>query len=61
MNRFEQDAHEALLAHEARQRRHAAGYGPQPARPMGPVWSPVLTERQKAEQEQYIKDHNLPF
>lgn len=24
-------------------------------------WTPVLTEQQKQEREQYIKEHNLPF
>lgn len=61
MNRFETDAHETLLAHEAHQRRYAAGYPPRAPLPMGPTWAPVLTEQQKAEQEQYIKEHNLPF
>lgn len=61
MSRFEQDAHDSLQAYEERQRRHVAGYPPRPPRPMGPTWAPVLTEQQKAEQEQYIKDHNLPF
>lgn len=61
MNRFEANAHETLLAHEARQRRYAAGYPPRPAQPMGPTWAPVLTEQQKVEQEQYIRENNLPF
>ena len=25
------------------------------------TWSPVLTEQQKQEREQYIKENNLPF
>lgn len=61
MNRLEQGAHETLLAHEARQRRYAAGYPPREPLPMGPTWAPVMTEQKKKEREQYIKEHGLPF
>ncbi len=61
MNRFEIDAHDALTAFEARQKRHAAGYAPRPRSSPASTWAPKMTEQQKQELEQYIKDHNLPF
>lgn len=29
--------------------------------PMGEPWRPILTEKEKQEQEEYIKLHRLPF
>lgn len=29
--------------------------------PGGPTWKPVLTEQQKKEHAQYVKENNLPF
>jgi len=61
MNRLEADAHDALMGYEARQKRHAAGYAPRPRSAPASTWAPTMTEQQKHEQDQYIKDHNLPF
>lgn len=60
MNKLETDAHDALVAYEA-QRRHARRFPPAPRLTPTSVWSPRLTEQQQREQEQYIRDHNLPF
>lgn len=60
MNKLETEAHDALMAYEA-QRRHARRFAPAPRSKPAGVWSPKLTEQQQREQEQYIKDHNLPF
>ena len=61
MNRLEADAHDALMGFEARQKRHAAGYSPRPRSAPASTWASTMTEQQKREQEQHIKDHNLPF
>lgn len=29
--------------------------------PMGESWSPTMTEQERAEHEQYVKDNDLPF
>lgn len=36
-------------------------FPPMPPSPMGEPWRPVMTEQQKHELEQYIKDNDLPF
>jgi hypothetical protein len=64
MSKFEREAHEAadtLAAYEERRQRHAAGYAPAPrAQPAG-VWSPRMTEQQRAELAQHIEKHHCPF
>lgn len=56
------DATDALKAHdEARQRRNAMRYPPMQPGPMGTPWRYEMTEQQKQELEQRIKDENLPF
>jgi hypothetical protein len=30
-------------------------------RPGGPTWKPTMTEQQKQEHEQHVKDNKLPF
>lgn len=61
MNRIEAEAHDSLVAFEERRKRHAKGYPPQPRTFPASTWAPKLTEQQQIEQEQYIKEHNLPF
>lgn len=61
MNKMEAQAHDALIAFEERQKRHAAGYAPAPrAKPAG-VWSPRMTEQEQRAHEQYVRDNDLPF
>ena len=61
MNKHEAEAHDALVAFEERQKRHAAGYPPAPRAVATAVWAPRMTEQQKAELEQQIADGIVPF
>lgn len=61
MDKLTNDAHDALVAFEERQKRHAQGYAPRPRAVPAGVWSPRMTEQQQREHDQYVKDHNLPF
>jgi ATP-dependent helicase/DNAse subunit B len=64
MNRLEQDAADTLQAHEdhrafrdAERARWARAQPPKIVR----TWSPVMTEQQKQEHQQYIEQHRCPF
>jgi hypothetical protein len=61
MNRLEQQAHDALVGYETKREPGRPWYGPAPREKPAGVWSPRMTEQQKQELEQYIKDHDLPF
>lgn len=34
---------------------------PMPSKPGGEPWRPVMTEQQRREHEQYVRENNLPF
>lgn len=62
--RLEQDAADALVSHEQRAKwreQVLADLARMSDNPVTGVWSPTLTEQQKAEFEQYSKEWNLPF
>lgn len=64
MNRLEQDAADALAAHEQqREWRERAIADRDSAMQPAPTktWAPVHTEQQKQEQAQYIKQHGCKF
>lgn len=42
-------------------RKPAKRFPPAPPRPLGPCWSPKLTEQEQQEQQRYIEENNLPF
>jgi hypothetical protein len=55
------DAADALQQYEETARRRTL-WPPMPVEPCaGEPWRPVMTEQQKAELEQRIKEFNLPF
>jgi hypothetical protein len=57
----ERDAIEARDWHEETAQRRTL-WPPMPVKPAGgEPWRPVMTEQQKAELEQRIKEFNLPF
>ena len=65
MNRIEQDAADALQAHEDQRRKWAerikADHARSQEKATGPTWAPTMTEQQKQEQQAYIKRHGCPF
>jgi hypothetical protein len=64
MNRLEQDAADALQAHEDRRAfrdaERARWERAQPQKIVG-TWAPVMTEQQKQERQQYSQKFSLPF
>lgn len=58
MDKFNQGAADALQQYEARRQTR---WPPLQSKPPASVWRPRLTEQERAEREQYIKEHNLPF
>jgi hypothetical protein len=60
-----EDAEDALQRYEdmERRRRSLLAKRFQPVRTVGytSVWAPTLTEQQRKEREQYVKDNDLPF
>lgn len=60
MDKFTQGAADALQQYEESAKRRTL-WPPLKSAPPASVWSPVMTEQQRVEREQYIKDHNLPF
>lgn len=64
MNRLEQDAADALEAYEQQQewRRRASDDWQRSQQPTPTqVWTPTITEQERAEREQQIKAGSLPF
>lgn len=64
MNRLEQDAADTLEAYEQKQEWRGRALADrdramQPAPPK--TWAPTMTEQQKQEQAQHIKQHGCPF
>lgn len=55
-----EDAADALKQYEEATRRRTL-FPPMRSAPPASVWRTELTEQQRAEREQYIRDHNLPF
>jgi hypothetical protein len=62
MNEDAQDALQQYEEMEQRRRSLPAKRFP-PVRTVGytSVWAPRMTEQQRKEHEQYVKDNNLPF
>lgn len=63
---FASDASDALQQYlEMEQRRRALPAPPLIPRPAlessSAPWRPVMTEQQRLEHEQYVREHNLPF
>ena len=62
--RLEQDAADALMAHEQREQfkadERARWARAQPAKIVG-AWAPTMPAQQKKEHDQYVMDHNLSF
>lgn len=55
------DAADALQQYEETARRRTL-WPPMPAKPAGgEPWRPVMTEQQRKEHEQYVRDNGLPF
>ena len=55
------EAVDALQQYEETVRRRTL-WPPMPVTPCtGEPWRPVMTEQERREHEQYVKDHNLPF
>jgi hypothetical protein len=55
------DAADALQQYEETTRRRTK-WPPLPAAPCtGEPWRPVMTEQERQQHEQYVKDHNIPF
>lgn len=61
MNRLEQQAHDALVGYETKRVSGRPWYGPAPQQNPAGSFSMNLTEQQRQELEQYIKDNDLPF
>lgn len=61
MSKHTNDARDALVAFEERQKQAGRGYPPAPRAKAAGVWSPRMTEQQKREHDQYVIDHKLPF
>lgn len=61
MNKLEAEAYDALVAYEVRLRKAPIGYGPRPASKPTGTWAPKMTDQQKREHEQYVRDNRLPF
>jgi hypothetical protein len=60
MDKFTEDAADALQQHEETTRRRTL-FPPKPPEPLGKPWKPVMTEEERAAHERYVKDENLPF
>jgi hypothetical protein len=59
MDKFTKIAVDAFEQYDEAGRR--TRWPPLKSPPPASVWSPVMTEQQRKEHEQYVKEHNLPF
>lgn len=60
MSDFTAGAADALKQYEETAKRRTL-WPPKPPGPMGEPWRPAMTEQQRKEHDQYVKDHDLPF
>lgn len=60
MNRLEQDAADALEAYEFQQAERERWARAQPAKIVG-TWVPTMSEKERQEHEEYVKQHLCPF
>lgn len=60
MNRLEQDAADALEAYEFQRAERARWARAQPEKIVG-TWAPTMSEQEKKEHEQYVKQHGCAF
>ena len=61
MDRFTADAADALQQYEETARRRTL-WPPMPVKPAtGEPWRPVMTEQERQQHEQYVRENNLPF
>lgn len=64
MGHFIADAADALKQYEetARRRNYAKRFPPMPVEPCtGEPWRPVMTEEERQQHEQYVRENQLPF
>ncbi len=61
MDKFANDAADAIKQYEESPKRRTL-WPPMPVKPAGgEPWRPVMTEQQRKEHEQYVRDNDLPF
>ena len=59
MDKFTEGAKDALQHYDEAGRR--TRWPPLQSEPPASIWRPTMTEQQRTEHEQYVKEHNLPF
>ena len=61
MDKLTSDAADALKQYEESAKRRTL-WPPMPVKPAGgEPWRPVMTEQERQQHEQYVRENNLPF